>query len=370
MRIVHVVGVRPNFIKIAPLIKALSQYPDVEQLLIHTGQHFDDTMSKVFFEELDIPAPLLNLDAGSASGEAQTGHMIAELDKAFEDLSPDCVVVVGDVNSTLAAAIVAAKKCIPCVHVEAGLRSFDRTMPEEINRIVTDHVADLLLTPSEDADANLVAEGLPPQRIERIGNVMVDTLLQHVDSARNRPLLEQLGFVAGRYGVVTLHRPSNVDDRDVLEGLCETFEWIQRRLPLVVPLHPRTRERLLRFSLLDMLCSMDNVRVTEPLGYLDFLSLVASARIVLTDSGGLQEETTVLGVSCVTLRARTERPVTVSSGTNTVVGSDPAAIRNAVSEILNGSPKRGQAPPLWDGKASERAARHIVERMSRRSVRG
>ena len=361
MRIVHVVGVRPNFIKIAPIVEALEQYSGVEQVLVHTGQHFDSSMSRVFFDELAIRTPMVNLKTGAPGDESETGRIVAALDGAFDELRPECVVVVGDVNSTLAGALVAAKKQIPCAHVEAGLRSFDRSMPEENNRNVTDHLADLLLTPSEDADENLLAEGISHDSIHRVGNVVVDTLLQNLHRAKQRPIVDSLGFREGRYAVATLHRPSNVDGAEVLERLCDTLGWIQEQIPLVLPLHPRTRQRLENFSLFERLTSMEGLRLTEPMGYLDFLALTASSRLVLTDSGGLQEETTMLGIPCLTLRGSTERPVTVSLGTNTIVGLDPTAIRNAVSEVLRGDGKTGTVPPLWDGMASRRAARVIVE---------
>jgi len=369
MRFVHVAGVRPNFMKIAPIVKALEPYADVEQLLVHTGQHYDLEMSQVFFDDLVMPRPHVNLGMGSDGHGAQTGRMMIELENVFANTHPDCVVVVGDVNSTMAAALVAVKLGIPCAHVEAGLRSFDRSMPEEINRLVTDRVADLLLTPSPDADANLLAEGVPAGAIHRVGNVMIDTLLTHLEDAKRRPTLHSVGVAPGAYALATLHRPSNVDDRVVLESLLGALEWIQERLPVVLPLHPRTRKRLEEFSLLDRAASMRQLELINPLGYLDFLSLTASAKFVLTDSGGLQEETTVLGIPCLTLRPCTERPVTVSMGTNSVVGSEPQVIQDAVSEILAGRAKKGGIPDLWDGCASERIARVLIDNMTRRSRR-
>ena len=364
MRILHVVGARPNFMKIAPVMTALGGFADVEQSLVHTGQHYDREMSQVFFNDLGIPRPDVDLGIGSGSHGAQTGRMMIELERVFLELLPDGIVVVGDVNSTVAAALVATKLGIPCAHVEAGLRSFDRTMPEEINRLVTDQVAELLLTPSPDADANLLREGIPTDRIHRVGNVMIDTLLTHVDRAKERPVLESRGVSPGQYALATLHRPSNVDELRVLEALFDTFEWIQERLPIVLPLHPRTKKRLEQFSLLEKVRSMPKMVLTEPLGYLDFLSLTAGARLVLTDSGGLQEETTVLGIPCLTLRKTTERPVTVTVGTNIIVGSDFEAVRRHVKEILVGKGKSGTAPDLWDGHASERAAEVLVEHLS------
>lgn len=364
MRFVHVVGVRPNFMKIAPIMAALERHTGVEQLLVHTGQHYDPEMSQVFFEDLGIPRPDINLGIGSENDGSRTGKMMVQLQPVLSELRPDCVVVVGDVNSTMAAALAAAKLEIPCAHIEAGLRSFDRSMPEEINRIVTDRVADLLLTPSADADANLIAEGVPHSAIHRVGNVMIDTLLAHLERARQRPTLDSLGLAPGSYALATLHRPSNVDDPLVLELLLRVFEWIQERLAIVWPLHPRTRKRLAEFSLLPRASAMPNLKLVEPLGYLDFLSLTASSKFVLTDSGGLQEETTVLGIPCLTLRTCTERPVTMSVGTNTVVGSDPQRIRDAVGEILADRGKAGSIPDLWDGQASRRAAKVLVDNLT------
>jgi UDP-N-acetylglucosamine 2-epimerase (non-hydrolysing) len=361
MRFVHVVGVRPNFMKIAPIMNALEKHAGVEQLLVHTGQHYDPEMSQVFFEDLGIPRPDINLGIGSEDDGSPTGKMMVELQPVLSELRPDCVVVVGDVNSTMAAALAAAKLEIPCAHIEAGLRSFDRSMPEEINRVVTDRVAELLLTPSADADANLIAEGVPHSAIHRVGNVMIDTLLAHLERARQCPTLDSLALAPGSYALATLHRPSNVDNPLVLESLLGVFEWIQERLAIVLPLHPRTRKRLAEFSLLARACAMPNLKLVQPLGYLDFLSLTASSKFVLTDSGGLQEETTVLGIPCLTLRACTERPVTMSVGTNTVVGSDPQRIRDAAEEILAGRGKTGSIPDLWDGQASGRAAKVLVD---------
>jgi UDP-N-acetylglucosamine 2-epimerase (non-hydrolysing) len=337
-------------------MSALKRHTNVEQLLVHTGQHYDLTMSQVFFDDLDIPRPDIDLGMGSGEHGAQTGRMMIELERVFTELRPDCVVVVGDVNSTMAAALVAAKLGVRCAHVEAGLRSFDRSMPEEINRVVTDRVADLLLTPSADADENLLAEGIPQAAIYRVGNVMIDTLLTHLERAKRRPTLDSIGVESGDYALATLHRPSNVDARVVLESLLGVLEWIQDAVAVVLPLHPRTRKRLDEFSLLERATAVPNLKLTEPLGYLDFLALTASSKFVLTDSGGLQEETTVLEIPCLTLRACTERPVTVSVGTNTVVGSDPQMIRDAVREILAGRGKAGAIPELWDGRASQRAA--------------
>jgi UDP-N-acetylglucosamine 2-epimerase (non-hydrolysing) len=366
MRIVHVVGARPNFMKIAPVMSALDEIDDVDQRLVHTGQHYDANMSQVFFDDLGIRHPDVMLGVRSGSHGAITGRMLIELERVFMEAEPDCVVVVGDVDSTMAGALTAVKLGIPCAHVEAGLRSFDHSMPEEINRIVTDRVADLLFTPSADSDRNLIAEGVSEAAIHRVGNVMIDTLLSHLERAKKRPVLASLSVAPGAYALATLHRPANVDDPAVLESLLGAIEWIQDQLPVVMPLHPRTKKRLGEFSLVGRVASMSNLRITEPLGYLDFLALTAASKVVLTDSGGLQEETTVLGVPCLTLRAYTERPVTVSVGSNTVVGPNPRKICDAVQEILSGRGKTGAVPELWDGRAGPRIAAVLTERPARR----
>ena len=350
--------------KVAPVMNALRAHAQVEQSLVHTGQHYDQKMSKVFFEELGMPRPDVDLGIGSGPHGEQTGRMMIELEREFLDLKPDCVVVVGDVNSTLAAALVAAKLGLVCAHIEAGLRSFDRTMPEEINRIVTDRLAEILLTPSADADQNLLAEGAPADAIHRVGNVMIDTLMGHLDRAKARGMPERLALSPGEYALATLHRPANVDHAEVLGSLLGVLEWTQQQIPVVLPLHPRTKKRLEELSLLERARAMPNLHLTEPLGYLDFLGLTSAARFVLTDSGGLQEETTVLGIPCLTLRPNTERPVTVSTGTNTIVGSDPKVVIDAVARILRGDGKVGTLPELWDGRTSGRIAQVLVDRLS------
>jgi UDP-N-acetylglucosamine 2-epimerase (non-hydrolysing) len=350
--------------KVAPVMNALRAHAQVEQSLVHTGQHYDQKMSKVFFEELGMPRPDVDLGIGSGPHGEQTGRMMIELEREFLDLKPDCVVVVGDVNSTLAAALVAAKLGLVCAHIEAGLRSFDRTMPEEINRIVTDRLAEILLTPSADADQNLLDEGAPADTIHRVGNVMIDTLMAHLDRAQARGMPGRLALSPGEYAVATLHRPANVDHAEVLGSLLGVLEWTQQQIPVVLPLHPRTKKRLEELSLLERARAMPNLHLTEPLGYLDFLGLTSAARFVLTDSGGLQEETTVLGIPCLTLRPNTERPVTVSTGTNTIVGSDPKVVIDAVARILRGDGKVGTLPELWDGRTSGRIAQVLVDHLS------
>jgi len=352
--------------KIAPVMAALDEMDDVDQRLVHTGQHYDANMSLVFIEDLGIPHPDVMLGVRSGTHGAITGRMLIELERVFIELRPDCVVVVGDVDSTMAGALAAVKLGIPCAHVEAGLRSFDRAMPEEVNRVVTDRVADLLFTPSADSDRNLLAEGVNEAAIHRVGNVMIDTLVTHLERAKQRPALANLSLAPGAYALATLHRPANVDDPKVLEALLGVIEWIQTQLPVVLPLHPRTKKRLEEFSLTRRAASMPNLRLTDPLGYLDFLALTASAKVVLTDSGGLQEETTVLGVPCLTLRTYTERPVTVSVGSNTVVGPNPEKIRDAVEQVLSGRGKTGSIPELWDGRSGGRIAAILTERLAGR----
>ena len=345
--IVHVVGARPNFMKAAPVHAALGRR-GAQQSVIHTGQHFSPAMSQVFFDDLGLPSPSANLGVGSGTHAQQTAHVMLRLEPVLSEEKPDWVVLYGDVNSTAAAALVCAKLRVPAAHVEAGLRSRDRRMPEEHNRIITDHLADLLLTPSEDADANLHAEGIPPERVRRVGNVMIDTLVRLLPKAQ---LLAPLGLREGEtdFVVVTLHRPSNVDSPTQLTGLVAALEEIGRDVPVIFPVHPRTRAHLAGHDL-------RHVRLCEPLGYLEFLALESRARLVITDSGGIQEETTFLGVPCLTVRENTERPVTVTLGTNELVGTDPARLVRRAGAILRGERKAGTIPPLWDGKAADRVA--------------
>jgi UDP-N-acetylglucosamine 2-epimerase (non-hydrolysing) len=361
VKIVNIVGARPNLMKIAPLMDAYATCDGIEPLLVHTGQHYDANMSDLFFRQLGIPEPQLNLGVGSASHAVQT----AEVMKAFEPVvlehRPDVVLVVGDVNSTIACGLVAVKLGVKLVHVEAGLRSFDRGMPEEINRVLTDSISDLLLCSEPSGVENLKREGIPDERVHLVGNVMIDTLLRHRAKADESPILDEVGLAAGGFGVLTLHRPSNVDDPHVLGGLLDAVESMQSELPIVFPAHPRTREKLRGFGLSERLEAMAGLRIIDPIGYLDFLKLVASARIVLTDSGGIQEETTILGVPCLTLRENTERPITVDVGTNRIVGQDPEKIVAAFGEVMSRENAGGEAPPLWDGRAAER----IVEILQR-----
>lgn len=348
--IVHVVGARPNFMKIAPLMAAMRAEPRFRQLLVNTGQHYDQAMAGGFFTELDLPVPDRNLEVGSATHAVQTAKVMMKFEEVCLEAKPDLVVVVGDVNSTMAAAIVAAKLLIPIAHVEAGLRSFDRTMPEEVNRIVTDRLADLLLTPSRDGDENLRREGVPAERIHFVGNIMIDTLQRHLPLATFDRIRDRVPVEAGRYALLTLHRPSNVDEPDTLRSILAALREIARTLPIVFPVHPRTRARLAEFG---MEAAFDGFILTEPLGYIDFLSLSSNARIVLTDSGGLQEESTALGIPCLTMRENTERPVTISEGTNRLVGTRTDDILSGFSAAMSTPPSAGR-PALWDGHTAER----------------
>ena len=358
MRVVLVAGARPNFVKIAPLREALARRAGMDPVVVHTGQHYDDLLSDVLFRELGIPPPDYNLGVGSASHAVQTAKIMQAFDGLLDREEADVVAVVGDVNSTLACSLTAVKRGIPVAHVEAGLRSFDWTMPEEINRIVTDAVSSYLFTPSPDADRNLLREGRSPEDICFVGNVMVDTLLKFRDRAvEGSSVLTDLGLTRGEYAVLTLHRPRNVDDEAAFAGILGALEEVGRELPVVYPVHPRSAKALESAGLGDRARSVEGLLLTDPQGYLDFIALEAQARFVMTDSGGVQEETTVLGVPCLTLRPNTERPVTVACGTNRVVGTKPNDIVKAAKAILAGDvPNPQREPELWDGKASERIA--------------
>jgi UDP-N-acetylglucosamine 2-epimerase (non-hydrolysing) len=354
LRIANIVGARPNFMKIAPLMAEYRKHAKIfAPTLIHTGQHYDVNMSKLFFDHLGLPKPDVYLGVGSGSHAEQTAKIMVKLEKILKKSRPDLVVVVGDVNSTMAAAIVAAKMCVPVAHVEAGLRSFDRTMPEEINRLVTDSLSDFCFTTSEDANENLRREGIPPEKIFFVGNVMIDTMLKLKAEAQKSKIRKRLGL-GDSFGVVTLHRPSNVDDRAIFSQILGALGEISVKIPLIFPVHPRAKARISGFSMTKMLKKWSNLRLVEPLGYLDFMCLLSNATLVLTDSGGLQEETTVLGVPCLTIRENTERPVTITDGTNTLVGTDAAKIVGEAEKILAGKGKRGRVPKLWDGRAAER----------------
>jgi UDP-N-acetylglucosamine 2-epimerase (non-hydrolysing) len=358
--IICVVGARPNFMKMAPILAALKTYPWIRPLLIHTGQHYDEAMSRVFFTELGLPVPDRNLEIGSDVHGKQTGRIMIAFDALLEERAKArLVVVVGDVNSTMACALVAVKRGVSVAHVEAGLRSRDRTMPEEINRIVTDTVSDLLFATSPDAIENLAQEGIDREKVHLVGNPMIDTLKVHLAAARARQAHARLGLPSKGYAVVTLHRPSNVDDPAGLGRILEAISGLGRLLPVLFPIHPRTRERMARLGFQ----GAPGVALCEPLGYLDFLGLMDQAKLVLTDSGGIQEETTALGVPCLTLRANTERPITITEGTNRLLGDDPSAVLPAATAILGGDAPPERSPRLWDGKAGERIAVVLAKSM-------
>jgi UDP-N-acetylglucosamine 2-epimerase (non-hydrolysing) len=338
--------------KIAPIQAELSAR-NIPTILLHTGQHYDENMSKVFFDDLGMKEPEIHLGVGSGSHATQTAKVMVEFEKVCNEHQPSMVVVVGDVNSTLACTIVCAKSLIPCAHVEAGLRSFDREMPEEINRILTDSIANLLLTPSADGDENLRDEGVGEERIFRVGNIMIDSLFENVKKAESSNIHRDLEL-NDEYALLTLHRPSNVDDKVTFTTIIEALEEIADDLDIVFPIHPRTRKMAISFDLFDRLENISGMRITEPIGYLDFVSLISRSKLVLTDSGGLQEETTALGIPCLTLRENTERPITVTEGTNTIVGTDKDLIISLSKEVVKNGGKSGRIPELWDGNTAGR----------------
>ena len=350
--ILHVVGARPNFVKMAPVLRAIRQR-GIRQTLVHTGQHYDRNMSDIFFTQLQIPAPDFNLAVGSGSHAVQTAEIMLRFEPVLLERKPDIALVYGDVNSTVAAALVCSKLLVPVGHVEAGLRSFDRTMPEEINRIVTDSLSDVLFSPSEDAVANLLREGVTKERIHFVGNVMIDSLIRLLPAARS----SLTSHLPERFALVTLHRPSNVDDVENLRRILDSLTKVSKDLAIIFPVHPRTRNRIAEFA-----TNFQNLRLLDPMPYIEFLALQSQAAVVITDSGGVQEETTYLGVPCLTLRSNTERPITVAMGTNILVGADPGRLMTELTKILEGHPKKGTAPALWDGHAGDRIA-DILERM-------
>ncbi len=389
MRIILAAGARPNFMKVAPLVRAIEEHnasvPSggyrIGFLLVHTGQHYDVNMSDSFFEDLKLPQPHIHLGVGSGTHAEQTGKVMMEFERVLLRESPDVVVVVGDVNSTLACALAAVKLHIPVAHVEAGLRSFDRSMPEEINRLLTDALSTYLFTPSPDADENLLSEGIPREKIHQVGDIMVDSLLFHLEEAKESPILAKLGLLKGSspspncvvpYALLTLHRPSNVDDQLSLQKILAALELISQKIAIIYPIHPRTKKQLAVFHLEDRIpfhdigkgadLSAPGIHSVDPLGYLDFLSLMRMARFVLTDSGGIQEETTILGVPCLTLRDTTERPITISEGTNVLVWNDTEKIVKEAYKILDGKTKKARIPAYWDGKTAGRIIRILVEK--------
>jgi UDP-N-acetylglucosamine 2-epimerase (non-hydrolysing) len=346
MHILHVVGARPNFMKAAPVMRALRER-GVKQTLVHTGQHYDANMSDVFFLQLAMPEPDVNMGVGSGSHAKQTAEVMARFEPVVLERKPDVVLVYGDVNSTVAAALVCAKLLVSVGHVEAGLRSFDRTMPEEINRLVTDQLADFLFTPSEDGDINLRREGVSPEKIHRVGNVMIDSLVRLLPAAMQC----NGNGLPERYALVTLHRPANVDDSRVLKRILESLLAINKDLDVVFPVHPRTRQRIAEFGI-----DVCHLHLLEPVPYIEFLALQSRATVVITDSGGIQEETTYLKIPCITMRDNTERPITITMGTNVLVGSDIGKLRTELSKVLDGKATSCAIPPLWDGRAGERIA--------------
>jgi UDP-N-acetylglucosamine 2-epimerase (non-hydrolysing) len=364
VKLIIVAGARPNFMKIAPIVAAgRRRFEEFELTVVHTGQHYDAAMSDAFFRDLNLPPPDVYLGVGSGSHAAQTAAVMQAFEPVVLKEKPDWVVVVGDVNSTLACALVCAKLNIKVAHVEAGLRSRDRSMPEEINRLLTDQIAELLLTPSRDADANLRAEGIPAARIRFVGNVMIDSLRTQIERARVSNILTTLNLEADKYAVLTLHRPSNVDEQKAFGRILEALEHIAGRLPIVFPAHPRSRKMIDELGLAPRVQRITNLRLIDPIGYLDFQRLMSCARLVLTDSGGIQEETTVLGIPCITLRENTERPITVEMGTNTIVGTDTKKIVAAATQAL-GNPldkTNIRIPELWDGQTADRILDALLE---------
>jgi UDP-N-acetylglucosamine 2-epimerase (non-hydrolysing) len=363
LKIINIVGTRPNFIKIAPIMDAYHG-TDIEPLLVHTGQHYDQRMSDLFFRDLGIPEPDINLGVGSGSHAQQTAAIMTAFEPVMLQHKPDWVLVVGDVTSTVACGLVAVKLGVKLAHVEAGLRSGDRSMPEEINRIVTDSISDLLFCTEKSGVDNLRREGVADQKVHLVGNVMIDTLLRNRERAEASKVLEELKLIPRGYVLLTLHRPSNVDDHTVFGRLLDALEVIQRALPIVFPIHPRTRKVLGSSPLGPRVESMSQLRLIEPAGYLDFMKLMANARVVLTDSGGIQEETTILRVPCLTLRENTERPITVECGGNQLVGTQPEAILRGYQQVTNSRVPEPRTPPLWDGKAAQRIVQALRSRPS------
>jgi len=357
MKIISIFGARPNFMKIAPIAEELKKHPEVEHLLVHTGQHYDEEMSKLFFEDLRIQEPNVNLGVGSGTQAEQTASILVGAEKVLSEEKPDLVLVVGDCNSTIGGALAAAKLKIPVAHIEAGLRSFNWEMPEEINRVVTDHLASYLFTTEKSANENLKKEGVAEEKIFFVGNVMIDTLLKCKEQTNTSKILEELDLKEQEYAVLTLHRPENVDNKENLAGLLSVINEVGENIKIVLPLHPRTKKKIDEFGLQE---AIKNIKTTSPLGYLDFMKLVSSAKLVLTDSGGIQEETTILNVPCITLRNETERPVTVEVGSNVIVGRDGEKILAESLKVLNSNVREGKIPELWDGKTAERIVKTLL----------
>jgi len=361
MKIISVVGTRPNFMKIAPIIRVLKEHSFAQHLLVHTGQHYDDKMSDSFFRDLEIPHPDINLQIGSDSQTRQVARIMTAFESVCEKHAPDVIIVVGDVNSTMACSLVAAKMGIKIVHVEAGIRSRDRSMPEEINRMVTDSITDYLLPPSRDAVENLIHEGHLEDHICMVGNVMVDTLKYFQPQIHQSTILEKLNLEKQKYAALTLHRPSNVDRKSNFLKILDALEAISQQIPIVFPIHPRTRKMIHTYELDEKVKAMPRLMLTDPMGYFDFGKLIADSKFVLTDSGGIQEETTVYGIPCITLRENTERPVTITKGTNEIAGTDTQKIIGFAEDILAGIWKSGSIPEMWDGKTAERIVDFLIK---------
>ncbi len=363
MKIINVVGARPNFMKIAPIQKQMSLDADIETFLVHTGQHYDEKMSKLFFDDLQMPKPDIYLNVGSASHAVQTAKIMVEFEQILEKEKPDLVVVVGDVNSTAACSIVAQKMHIKVAHVEAGLRSFDRRMPEEINRLVTDAISDILFVTEKSGMANLKNEGVADSKVHFVGHVMIDSLINFSAKAAESTIMDELAVQKGNYGLITLHRPSNVDNYEIFSKLLDAFETIEKDLKLIFPIHPRSRKMIQNFGLEDKVNNMQNLILLDPMGYLDFMKLLHNAKLVLTDSGGIQEETTYLQIPCITMRENTERPITVDIGTNILVGTDVDLLLSEVKKIQSGNPSKSSVPDLWDGNAAKRIVEIIKKEL-------
>jgi len=369
MKILSVVGARPNFMKIAPLARAIKRHGRLKHIIVHTGQHYDEKMSHSFFRDLDIPEPDVNLEVGSGSHAQQTAEIMRRFEPVILLHKPDVLIVVGDVNSTIACSLVAAKLGVSIAHIEAGLRSFDKDMPEEINRVLTDRISDIFFTTCPEANSHLISEGAPAKRIFFVGNVMIDTLHHNLRKAQTSAILNQLGLVDKGFALVTLHRPSNVDDKTNITNILKAIEVIQKQVPVIFPIHPRTQKNFESLGLTKYVRSLANLKLIDPLGYLDFLCLMSHSRMVITDSGGIQEETTVLKIPCLTVRENTERPITIEVGTNVLVG---VKTRNIIKEglnVLRGDFKKGRIPRYWDGKASERILNKLMLLYKKKKLR-
>lgn len=364
MKLISVVGTRPNFMKIAPIIHEMNTHSDIKHYLVHTGQHYDAKMSGDFFRDLSISKPDFNLNVGSDTQTKQVAKIMMAFEDVCEEVQPDGIIIVGDVNSTMAATLVAAKKGIPSFHVEAGIRSRDRGMPEEINRLVTDAICNYLLPPSSDAVNNLIKEGHDKSQIKLVGNIMIDTLQKNQPQIQQSKILEKLNLKPEEYGVLTLHRPSNVDEKATFEGILKAVAYTQQHLTVIYPIHPRSKKMLEQFGLMNNVQSMKNLHLIDALGYNDFGRLVSQAKLVLTDSGGIQEETTIYGVPCITIRDNTERPITISEGSNELAGTSEENIIELVNKVLNNQWKNSQIPKLWDGNTASRIVDYIKEKLA------